>query len=688
MRRAGIPLRLEQGGMARKAAVAGGVFTAIVVFLATLTAVVGPGAEQGHPAGGGYFGALSKKDSDDDKDSDSSDSKDSDDEDSDSGDSDSKDSDSKDSDSDSKDSGSKDSDSGDSDSKDSDSEDSDSGDKKDDKKGDKGSSDSSSSSGTSSDSDNSPGAGPSGRNTPGGSTNTGGATTESGGAPANTESGPTTPKTPAAGAPAQPANPGNGVIAQINCTKQVSDEAGLKDALATAGPNDVICVRGNLGRPEPPAPTARVLPPGGSNSTPSTEQAKPRATEEPTSRPESGGRVLPEVNKSDGASAGSGESSNGGSRSSPSSTRKPSGDSESGDKDSDSKDSDSEKTTNEKSSDEKSSDEKSGDEKSTSEKSTNEKASNESTGTGGTGTGGAGGGTGSPGGTGAVKGLPADAPGGPPGASTPKQVNCTKQVTGAELNQAVSGAAAGDRICVSGQASAARLEIKKGGTADKPVYVIGNGKTAVKGLTVEADNVVVDGFTMEGPKAPGIEIKGKNITVQNNTVSHPTGGDYDGIRFFGDNLRILHNTITNITNTGGAHADCMQTFTSGGGPPTSNLIVDGNKCEKIDNQCIMAEGPGDVGDGGGGPGKSENWTISNNYCQFGASQGLMIEAIQNITINNNEFQGNADKAIGLDINSTGAKVKANILGGGIKAAVGMSENSKEGYEGPKPQGGP
>ncbi|MDT7587358.1 MAG: hypothetical protein QOE32_4908, partial [Pseudonocardiales bacterium] len=47
-----------------------------------------------------------------------------------------------------------------------------------------------------------------------------------------------------------------------------------------------------------------------------------------------------------------------------------------------------------------------------------------------------------------------------------------------------------------------------------------------------------------------------------------------------------------------------------------------------------------------------------------------------------------DKAIGLDIGSTGAKVGANLLAGGIGHEIGMDDTSKEGYQGPQPQGGP
>jgi len=80
--------------------------------------------------------------------------------------------------------------------------------------------------------------------------------------------------------------------------------------------------------------------------------------------------------------------------------------------------------------------------------------------------------------------------------------------------------------------------------------------------------------------------------------------------------------------------------------------------------------------------------VPDNICDFGASQGLMIEAVQNVTIRNNLFNGNGDKAIGLDIGSTGAKVSANIVGTGIGHEIGMDDTSKQGYQGPQPGGGP
>lgn len=256
----------------------------------------------------------------------------------------------------------------------------------------------------------------------------------------------------------------------------------------------------------------------------------------------------------------------------------------------------------------------------------------------------------------------------------------------AGLSRALAGAGAGSRVCVEGDLDS-RLTIRRGGRPGQPLVVSGGGQAVVKGITVEADNVVVDGFQVLGAAAPGIELTGNGITASNNYVRHPTGGDFDGLRFFGDNMRILHNTITDISPDGsGAHADCMQTFTNGE-PSSQNVIINGNLCDNIDNQCLMAEGPGDVGDGGGGDGTSANWLLSNNYCRYSASQAYMIEAVQNVTIHNNEFVGRGDKAIGLDIGSTGANVAANKLVG-IKTAVGMSADSKPGYQGPQPEGGP
>jgi hypothetical protein len=271
------------------------------------------------------------------------------------------------------------------------------------------------------------------------------------------------------------------------------------------------------------------------------------------------------------------------------------------------------------------------------------------------------------------------------------QVACTKQVTSAAaLTQALSGAQAGYKICAAGNMAASRLSISKGGTPANPVQVIGSGSTVVKGITVTASNVVVAGFSAVGAQAPGISLNGSNITVRNNTVKHPTGGDYDGLRFFGKNLKILNNTITDINPDGsGAHADCMQTFaTDKQSPASQNVLISGNKCQRIDNQCLIAEGPHSSAGDGSGQGTSSNISFVNNVCEVGASQATEIDDVQNVRVSGNTILGKPDKAFSFQNKSTGAVVTANKIASGIGYEVGMDGTSKTGYQGPAVGGGP
>jgi Right handed beta helix region len=242
----------------------------------------------------------------------------------------------------------------------------------------------------------------------------------------------------------------------------------------------------------------------------------------------------------------------------------------------------------------------------------------------------------------------------------------------------------GDVVCIDGDMADSRLVITKGGTPERPVTYAGEGK-AVAGVTIEANNVVVDGYTMDHPGAPGIEMTGNNITVRNNTVTNPKGGDGDGLRFFGNDLKILHNTISGTSNDNG-HADCMQTFASDT-PSSQHVLIEGNRCEQIDNMCLMAEGPND-GEGDG-KGTTSDFTIKDNFCEtLKASQTLMFEDVQNCVISGNEFAAAPAKAIGLAIHSTGAHVSGNKVSPDIGYEVGIDESSMKGYEGPAPGGAP
>jgi hypothetical protein len=280
---------------------------------------------------------------------------------------------------------------------------------------------------------------------------------------------------------------------------------------------------------------------------------------------------------------------------------------------------------------------------------------------------------------------------GPPGAGQPRQAGCTRQISSASaLSAALAAVSAGARLCVTGDLGSTRLTVKKGGTATAPVSIVGNGKVTARGITIEANHVVVDGFQVLGAEAPGISIKGDDVTVRNNTVDHPTGGDADGLRFWGTNLRIVHNTITNVNpGGGGAHADCMQTFaTDSDSPASQHVLIDGNRCDKIDNQCLIAEGPNSSAGDGSGQGESSDIVFSNNFCNVGASQATQIDDVTGVKVIRNEITGKPDKAFSFQNKSTGALVQANRIAEGIGYQVGMDSSSRADYRGPQVGGGP
>lgn len=278
-----------------------------------------------------------------------------------------------------------------------------------------------------------------------------------------------------------------------------------------------------------------------------------------------------------------------------------------------------------------------------------------------------------------VAAAPACGPAGTAGILPITSPQCTVNATKAAQ---VNSAKPGDTICFKGNVLAGtRLTVTRSGTASSPITVTGEGNTAVKGIRVNASNVVVQGFTVIGAAAPGVQLKGNNLTLQSTKIDHPTGGDYDGIRFFGDNIKILHNHIVNITNTRGAHADCMQTYATTT-PTSHNVLISGNRCEKIDNQCLIAQGPHSKAGDGSGKGESSGLTFTNNYCDAHASQAVHIDDFQNVTMMNNDIQGRVRKAFNLINNSTGATVGCNKIGPRVGTEVIIDRSSKSGYQGP------
>ena len=242
----------------------------------------------------------------------------------------------------------------------------------------------------------------------------------------------------------------------------------------------------------------------------------------------------------------------------------------------------------------------------------------------------------------------------------------------------------GDVICYTDDLDDP-LEIRVGGTEDAPIVYSGDGTTTVPGIRVNADNVVVQGFVSDGAESTGIVGSGKNVTIQDNKitqVSH-SDDDVDGIRFFGDGAKVLHNHVYDLeaNDVEDSHVDCMQTFATSG-PGSSDVVIQGNRCEDIRAQCLMAEGPDD--EGGSGEGVSRRWLFDGNYCDANAkAQSVALEDIQDVTISNNEMVGRGNKAFALGKNSTGIVVRDNTIGPGYGREVGFDHPSAEdGYQGP------
>jgi Right handed beta helix region len=243
----------------------------------------------------------------------------------------------------------------------------------------------------------------------------------------------------------------------------------------------------------------------------------------------------------------------------------------------------------------------------------------------------------------------------------------------------------GDVVCFSDRGRP--LKIAVGGTRDAPITYSGDGNTRVPGIRAEADNIVIQGFLSDGAEDTGIWASGENVTIQDNTVRRVryAGNDLDGIRFFGDGAQVLHNSVRELEGTadiGGSHVDCMQTFATSR-PGSQNVVIQGNRCEGIRAQCLMAEGP-NVADGSG-EGVSRNWLFEGNYCDaHAAAQSVAIQDVQNVTIARNVMAGKGNKAFALGQGSTGVTVTDdNRIGPDYRRAVGFDDPSvQEGYRGP------
>jgi hypothetical protein len=275
--------------------------------------------------------------------------------------------------------------------------------------------------------------------------------------------------------------------------------------------------------------------------------------------------------------------------------------------------------------------------------------------------------------------------------------NCTATATDVtSARTALEGAQPGSRICLQGNLGNDELQLRRSGTAQQPITILGGGTATTGQISVRGDHVVVDGVRLSQPRSPGFQLIGNDITVRANVIDSPQvvkkNDDGDGIRFFGNDIKIVGNLVSNVKNLNGQdgnHADAIQTFaTSDENGPSQRVLIDNNRFENVDNMCLIAEGPDSEAGDGTGEGSSSNFTVTNNYCDSGAGQAFFFDDISDVTLTGNTVVGKIDKAFSLQNNSTNATIRDNTIGPKVGFQVGMDDSSEEGYNGPKPEGAP
>ena len=232
------------------------------------------------------------------------------------------------------------------------------------------------------------------------------------------------------------------------------------------------------------------------------------------------------------------------------------------------------------------------------------------------------------------------------------------------------------------------LEITVGGTPGAPIIYSGTGETTVPGIRAEADNIIIQGFVSAARKTPasGRPARTSPFRTTRSPRSSTPQNDLDAIRFFGDGARVLHNYAYDVEGTsdiGDSHVDCMQTFATSG-PGSSNVVIQGNRCEGIRAQCLMAEGPHD--EDGSRKGVSRNWLFEGNYCDAYAAAQSVSRAEHPGRHDHPQRDGRQGQQ-GVRAGQgghRGHRGQDNTIGPDYGRAVGFDDPSaQEGYNGPE-----
>ena len=263
----------------------------------------------------------------------------------------------------------------------------------------------------------------------------------------------------------------------------------------------------------------------------------------------------------------------------------------------------------------------------------------------------------------------------------------------ATIQSAVDQARPGDVVCVrSLDHQDERVSVKRSGRRGAPIVLKALGRVLTSGFVIEADDVVVTGFTVgkrpperEDGRGMGIYLAGARLQAIGNTIVEPggdgigcelkapncndaaivdntirgadgnginaigdririagndvagsrmiTAGDADGIRFFGTGIVVRGNYVHDISDRGypegeEPHTDCFQSFDQSR-PPTIDALIENNVCFNVDHQCINVEAPT--------LGQSTRIVFRRNVCANNGSQAVLLRQLKQVEIRDNLF---------------------------------------------------